>query len=415
MTRTGLRILSFRQLRSPIYISTDASFLERIALALASQISSDRGMGNSKVEPNVEKDLESQEQPINDASTSSSSEAGEDQSPGRSSTDKKEKKENGSKKATEAEAQDFWKKIYNSMKHVESKEQAETLFRGLLSSSKRMDDVDAPAKVEAQGEWHSSQEQLRKDSETRVRQTKSHVPETYVDVDVESNSTPELFPYNAKKVDADDEKLLKSNRQRRRCCFCCPPQIIWCILTSIIPVLAIFLIVYFVLLTPKDPTVTLGDVSIGRFNVNNTGTDGTMVETAMNFTVRLKNPNRYAEVIYDQLDVLLEYKSTGIGSVMVGGVAGYKQQERNSTVIDAQLAQVTKLITDPADAGALQTEAANGNVRVVFTGVSEGHFKLGRLKLHKFDVPVLCVLNIKPESSEVPAELLGASCYNRPS
>ncbi|KAL2608064.1 hypothetical protein R1flu_026637 [Riccia fluitans] len=361
-------------------------------------------MENSKDGSKVEKDLESQEQPIN-GSPSSNKEAGA-RSSRRRSVDKK------LSEATQAQAEveDFWSKIYNTMRHVESKEQAETLFKG-LSSSKRMVD-NTPAKIEAQGEWQSSQEELRKVSEARARQ-KSHPPETHIDVEVESK-TPEMYPFNVNKVDAADEKLLKTKRRKRCCGLCCGPAFWWCLLMIFIPILAVFLVSYFVLLRPKDPTVSLGDVSIDGFNVSTIGTS-TTVETAMNFTVTLKNPNRYADVIFEKMDLLLVYRSTSIGSVSVGGIAGYKQEERNSTLIDAQLAKITKPITDAIDAQALQSEAGQGNVKMLLTGVTDGRFKLGGIKLGTFNIPVNCVLNIRPELPNVPAELLSASCYYLPS
>ncbi|KAG6544690.1 hypothetical protein Mapa_013880 [Marchantia paleacea] len=365
-------------------------------------------MENSKDGQIADKDVESQDQPINADNPSSS----EPEAHGRARKRSPEKKEKTAEVIkAQVQAEDFWKKIYNSMKNVESKEQAESLFRG-LSSSKRVDNT--PAKVEAQGEWPNSPEEVRKASELRARD-KALDADGFVDVVVDS-TTPEMFPYVAKKVDeesyAPDGKLIK--RRKRKRYLCCSAERFWCTLMLLVPILIVLLTLYFVVLTPKDPTTSMEAVSISGFKLVDGGDGSTRVETTMNFTVRLRNPNKFAEVIYERLEVLLTYRTTALGSVSVVAGNGFKQQEKNLTLIEAQLRENPSPIADAADAQALKSDVSNGNVRMEFRGMAEGHFKIVGIKMGSFDTPVDCKLNIRPESSTQSAVLLSSSCYNRP-
>lgn len=143
------------------------------------------------------------------------------------------------------------------------------------------------------------------------------------------------------------------------------------------------------------------------------GVDGRAAQVAagLKFSVEEENPNREAELVYDQVRIELRYQEFLLGNV---SIPGFKQHRRSNRTLVIELPETRTAIEDPGKAVKFGQEIAGQSIQTDLNGAVVGHFKMWGIKVRNFHLPVDCKLNVEPESGGRPAKLLSSSCYYYP-
>ncbi|KAL2643346.1 hypothetical protein R1flu_010933 [Riccia fluitans] len=200
----------------------------------------------------------------------------------------------------------------------------------------------------------------------------------------------------------------KKNRYRDFCC---------CVFSSTILILivaAIIVATLYFIVRPNHPVVHVTDLNVTNFKLLTSATsDGALsLEAGMSFVAKITNPNKFATIHHREVVLTLNFREEVLSHT---SVHAFKQSQKNVTSLSATLPRTLTKITEPLDVIELEQEVNDADVRVELRGSAEGHYELMGIKVKNLDVPVLCKLNVKPETKDSAAEIIASSCYNTPS
>ncbi|CAM6119600.1 unnamed protein product [Calypogeia fissa] len=241
----------------------------------------------------------------------------------------------------------------------------------------------------------------------------SHEEQSHRNFEAES-LLPREFPMTTKQVsrtqtlkdmEGMDAMNLPHRRLCRRRCFCC---------FVLFAIFSVALALTFVYLAerPKSPTLQMKVLDITSFKYEG-GVDGKapLVAAGLKFSLEEVNPNKEAELVYDQVRIELKYQGFLLGNI---SIPGFKQHKRSNRTLVIELPETLTAIDDPGEALKFREEVTLQNIQTDLNGAVVGHFKMWGIRVKKFHVPVDCKLNVEPESGNQPAKLLSSSCYYYP-
>eukprot|EP01018_Ginkgo_biloba_P022433 Gb_27157 [translate_table: standard] len=194
--------------------------------------------------------------------------------------------------------------------------------------------------------------------------------------------------------------------KRRNCCCRC---LAWtfCLLFTLILIVAIVGVIFYLVFQPRIPKYSVEDIQITGFNIDPSDTS---VDSQFDVTVRARNPNKKIGIYYLKHSHLkVYYEDTKLCS---GSLPVFYQGHKNTTILQVNLTGNNVVITSD-HYSRLQTQIQEGSIPLVLKGDVPVKIKVGRLKLMKITFRFRCKLTVDNLTPNGNVRITSKSCKFR--
>lgn len=167
------------------------------------------------------------------------------------------------------------------------------------------------------------------------------------------------------------------------------------ILVTIIVLLGIAALIFWLVVRPKAPKYNVQDVRLSSFSITPSGSLSSglfELSATTTYSVEARNPNKHIGIYYDRMNIDVQSEGASIGK---GSVKSFYQGHRNTTIISGALSSVNLPLASTVGS-ALQAAEKSGNVPLKVYVDVRVRVKVGKVKTPHFWVKVRCNVNVNP-------------------